>query len=382
MSEGLLSNSFSNIEVRLDDPNLGDLEKEWVLRCLDSSYVSTYGPFVPEFESVFADYLGCRSAVALQNGTSGLHISLYELGIGEEDEVILPVLTFIATANAVKYVRAKPVFVDVDPFTWNIDLEKLQDAITDRTRAIIAVHLYGNPSAMLEISKIAEKNGLYVLEDATESLGAAYRGSFTGTIGDFGVFSFNGNKIITTGGGGMIVGADENRLSHIRFLINQARDDTRGYYHTEIGFNYRMTNLEASLGLAQMKRLDEFLTRKRTYYEIYTEVLSGIDEIRFQGALPEADGMRWMNSIIIDTKKVGSSIPELQADLRQKGIPTRRVFMPLVESPPYSQSDKRGFPNAYEIYQNGLCMPSSTMNDPSIIRKAAECLAETLKGTH
>ncbi len=256
------------MNIELDAPNLGEKEKEYLMKCIDSSYVSTYGSFVPEFEEKFAKYLRAKRAVSTQSGTAAIHIALYELGIGSGDEVVVPVLTFVATVNPVMYVGATPVFVDVDPETWNIDPEEIKKVITPRVKAVIPVHLYGNPANMEEIMYISEKYGIPVIEDATESLGAKFRGKFTGTFGKFGCFSFNGSKIITTGGGGMVVTNDEKAADHIKFLINQARDPSKGYYHPEIGFNYRMTNLETSLGLAQFERLDEFLRKKRKFHDI------------------------------------------------------------------------------------------------------------------
>jgi len=206
-------------------------------------------------------------------------MALYEVGIGPGDEVIVPVLTFVATVNPIKYVGATPVFVDVDIHTWNIDPAKIEENITKKTKAIIPVHLYGNPCNMDEITKIAYKHNLYVIEDATESLGAKHKGVHTGTLGDLGCFSFNGNKVITTGGGGMVIGNNEKHLAHIKFLVNQARDESKGYYYPEIGFNYRMTNLEAAVGLAQFKRLNDFLVKKRTFNMIYRDELKSCKEI-------------------------------------------------------------------------------------------------------
>ena len=250
------------MNIYLDDPNIGDLEKEYMARALESGFVSTVGPFVPEFEEGFAEYIQSAGGVSTQSGTAALHMALHELGIGEGDEVIVPVLTFVATVNPVLYVGATPVFVDVDRETWNVDPAEIKKSISERTKAIIPVHLYGNPCDMEAIMRIAKRHGLYVIEDATESLGATYHGKYMGTFGDFGCFSFNGNKIITTGGGGMIVGDDAEGLAHIRYLINQAKDASREDYHEEVGFNYRMTNIEAALGMAQLQRLDNFLGKK------------------------------------------------------------------------------------------------------------------------
>ncbi|MGE5582417.1 MAG: aminotransferase class I/II-fold pyridoxal phosphate-dependent enzyme, partial [Bacillota bacterium] len=280
--------------IQLDAPNLGELEKEYLLKAVESGYVSTAGPFVPEFEARFASYLKAGACVAVQSGTAALHMALYELGIKEGDEVIVPAITFVASVNPVTYVGATPVLVDIDPDTWNIDPDKIEKTITPRTKAIIPVHLYGFPCDMDAIMDIANRHGLYVIEDATESLGATYKGRYTGTIGHIGCFSFNGNKVITTGGGGMIATNNLKQAEHIKFLVNQARDASKGYYHPEIGFNYRMTNLEAALGLAQFERLSEFLRKKREFYQIYQETFAGVDSVKEQEALGDTQTSAWL----------------------------------------------------------------------------------------
>ncbi len=347
-------------EILLDTPNLGELEKEYLIRCIDSTFVSTAGPFVPEFEEKFANYIGTKKAISLQSGTAALHMALYELGIRPKDEIIVPVITFIATVNPIIYLGATPVFVDVDPKTWNIDPKEVEKVITKRTKAIIPVHLYGNPCDMDELMYISQKYGIPIIEDATESLGATYSGKMTGTFGILNAFSFNGNKIITTGGGGMLVTDNKKMGEHIKFLINQARDIRKGYYHPEIGFNYRMTNLEASLGLAQLERLNEFLSKKREFAKIYMEEFQDIKEIEFQKEYKNAEGSWWLTSIKISSDK---SIPEIQKELKEKGIPTRRIFNPIVEFPPYKKFKKSDYRNAYEIYEKGLNLPSSTVNE-------------------
>lgn len=361
-------------EIYLDAPNVGELEKKYLSKAIDSGYISTIGPFVSKFEEKFANYLGASKAVSTQSGTAALHISLYELGIGKGDEVIVPALTFIATVNPIMYVGAKPVFVDVDMNTWNIDPDEIEKNITEKTKAILLVHLYGNPCDMEHIMKIADKHNLHVIEDATESLGAKYKGKFTGTFGDFGCFSFNGNKIITTGGGGMVVGKDTKRLEHIKFLVNQARDESNGYYHPEIGFNYRMTNIEASLGLAQMERVEEFLAKKRLFHSIYKEELK-INGIRFQNEYETADGSYWLTGIVFE-KEI--DIPLLQAKLGEKGIPNRRIFMPITEFPPYVSHKRSDYKYSYEIYKRGLCLPGSTLNSGDDIYYICKTLTETI----
>lgn len=366
-------------QILLDAPNLGQLEKDYLLKTIDTGFVSTAGDYVPEFENRFARYLNAGNyCVSVQSGTAALHIALYELGIGEGDEVIVPAVTFVATVNPVIYVGATPVFVDIDKYTWNIDPDEVRKAVTPRTKAIIPVHLYGFPCNMGEIMDIAARYNLFVIEDATESLGATYQGKMTGTLGDIGCFSFNGNKVITTGGGGMIATSDQKCAEHIKFLVNQARDAAQGYYHPEVGFNYRMTNLEAALGLAQLERLAEFLAKKREFYQIYREIFTGFPEIAMQQEEKNACSSVWLSSVKIDTHKIGLTIPEIQTRLKERGIPTRRIFQPITDFPPYQKYKTGVFPNTYNLFENGLNLPSSTLNTPEMIYNTARTLVEVL----
>lgn len=362
-------------KIYLDAPNIGELEKKYLDRAIDTGYVSTIGPYVSKFEDRFAGYIGAKKAVSIQSGTSAIHISLYELGIGKGDEVIVPALTFVATANPIVYVGAKPVFADVDAGTWNIDPAEIEKRITKKTKAIIPVHLYGNPCDMGKIMRIAGKYKLFIIEDATESLGAKYKGRHTGTFGDLGCFSFNGNKIITTGGGGMVVGNDEKKVEHIKFLVNQARDESKGYYHPEVGFNNRMTNIEAALGLAQMKKLKGFLKKKRAHDNIYREELKDAGYMRFQEKYPSADSSSWLTCIVFE-KDI--DIVSLQKKLNEKHIPARRIFMPVVEFPPYRNAKSGNYRNSYRIYDKGLCLPSSTLNSDDDVYYVCRILRRAL----
>ena len=364
-------------KIHLDAPNIGGLEKKYLNKAIDSGYVSTIGPYVSNFEEKFARYLGVKNAVSTQSGTSAIHIALYELGIGEGDEVIVPALTFIATVNPVTYLGANPVFVDVDIKTWNISPEEIRKKITKRTKAIIPVHFYGNPCNMDEIMKIARKYNIYVVEDATESLGARFKGIYAGTFGDLGCFSFNGNKIITTGGGGMVVGNNEKRLNHIKFLVNQARDESRDYFYPEIGFNYRMTNIEAAFGLAQMKRVNEFLAKKRRFNVIYRNELKRIKNIRFQEEYEGAYSSFWLICVTFEEKV---NIKALVRKLSDKGISTRRVFMPVTELPPYKKYKRVVYKNSYYIYEKSLCLPSSTLNSENDIHFVCSAIKKIIKG--
>ena len=362
------------MHIELDSPNLGELEKKYLCDCVDSTFVSTIGPFVTKFEEGFAAYLHTTRAVSVQSGTAALHIALVELGIGAGDEVILPALTFVASANPVRYVGAVPVFADVDPVTWTMSAEAVEAAITPRTKAIMPVHIYGNPCDMDAIMAIAKKHDLFVIEDATESLGATYNGQFTGTIGDIGCYSFNGNKVITTGGGGMVVAKEDKRAEHMKFLVNQARDASKGFYHTEIGYNMRMTNLEASLGLAQMERLNGFLEQKKRFNQIYREVLADVPFVKFQNELPNAKSAWWLSSVTINHLR--KDIPTIQRELKERGIPTRRLFVPITKFPPYAEFNRDCTPVTDELYTYGLNLPSSTVNSEEAARFVAESLKE------
>ncbi len=362
-------------KIYLDAPNVGELEKEYLARAIDAGYVSTAGPFVGEFEERFAGYLGVNAAVSTQSGTAALRLALHELGVGPGDEVIVPALTFIATANPVSYVGATPVFADVDTDTWTIDPSDMEKRVTDRTKAVIPVHIYGNPCPMDEILAIARARGLYVIEDATESLGALYKGRHTGTIGDFGCFSFNGNKLITTGGGGMITGNDDERLRHIKFLVNQARDAGGGYYHPEIGFNERMTNIEAALGLAQLERLEGFLEMKRRFRAIYREGLEGSGTAKLQKECPDGRSSFWLTCALFDRRVNPDNLLER---MKAEGVPARRVFTPLVECPPYAKYKDGDYGNAYGIFERGICLPGSTLNGEDDIFSVCNMLKDML----
>ena len=366
------------MEIALDAPNLGELEKEALVRCIDSGYVSTFGPFVSEFESRFSDFLGVRSAVAVQSGSEGLFLTLLQAGVGPGDEVILPVMSFVASANPVVRLGARPVFVDVDPSTWNIDPEAVESAITDRTKVILPVHLYGNPCDMERIMAVAAHHGCVVVEDAAESLGASFGSTMTGAFGKFGVFSFNGNKIITTGGGGAVVVEDASDEAHIRHLINQARDVAKGYYHTEIGYNLSMTNLEASLGLAQLARLSAFLDRKRDHARRYREGFSVVPTVTLQEESAGARSSWWLTSVKVSSER---DISDIQTGLRAKGVPTRRLFPPIVEFPPYRQYATDVYPHACDLYDRGLNLPSSTVNGEREIEHVIAALLDVIGST-
>jgi perosamine synthetase len=351
----------SAIWIPLDAPNIGDLEKEYVTRAVASGYVSTVGPLVAEFEERFAAYVGAQYAVATVNGTSAIHLALRLLGIGPGDEVIVPALTFVGTVNPVVYAGATPVAVDVDPQTWNISVNALEKAVTERTRAVIPVHLYGNPADMTAVGEIARRYGLYIIEDAAEALGATFRDRHVGTLGDLGVFSFNGNKVMTTGGGGMLVTDDRDMAARARLLVNQGRASGMiEYEHQEIGYNYRLTNLQAALGLAQMERLPEFLVVKRRNAALYRQELQGVPGLQWQTELEGAKSNWWLFSILIDGQEYGMEKGAVAERLLAAGVQVRPLFRPLACQPAYTQYGFKKCAVSELLFSKGLNLPSAT----------------------
>jgi len=346
--------------IPVAEPCLGEEELKNVIGAVKSGWISSKGKFIEEFEREFAKYCGVKYGVATANGTVALHLALKALGIGKNDEVILPTLTFVATANAVTYCNAKPVFVDSHPEYWCIDPEKIEEKITKNTRAIIVVHLYGHPCDMDWIMDIAEDKGLYVIEDCAEAHGAEYKGKKVGAFGDIVCFSFYGNKIITTGEGGMCLTNNEELAEKMRILSDHGMSKHKKYWHDIVGFNYRMTNLQAAIGVAQLRKLDEFIEKKRQIAKWYAEKLKELEEkglIKLHPEMPWAKCVYWMYSILIEDKIKKISRDTLMKRLEEKGIETRPFFVPMHLLPMYSGSEKR--PVAEELARKGLNLPSS-----------------------
>ncbi len=333
-------------------PSIGDREKKYVNAAMDSGWVSSKGAFLDRFEKEFAAYLGVAHGVSAANGTVALHLAFAALGIGPGDEVIVPTLTYIASVNAITYTGAKPVFVDSDPTCWNLDPGLIERAITPRTKAIEVVHLYGHPTDMDPILEIATRHSLHVVEDAAESHGAMYKGRRVGTLGTVASFSFFGNKIITTGEGGMLVTNDDELAAHSRHLRGQGVSPTRTYWHDILGFNYRMTNIAAAMGCAQLERIDKTLSAKRTVADWYRRYLEGIEGVTLQTEASWARCVFWMNCILVD--------PELRdplmAHLAGEGIETRPFFYPAHTMPVYRTSER--FPVAERLGASGINLPS------------------------
>lgn len=343
--------------IPIAEPSLGEREIELVSDAVRSGWVSSIGEYVTAFETELASRCGVAHAVATSNGTTALHLALAVAGIGPDDEVIVPSLTFVATAAAVRYVGASPVLADSDPAHWCVDPDDLASRITPRTRAIVAVDLYGHPADMDALAEIASEHDLVLVEDAAESLGADYRGRPAGGLGLLGVLSFYGNKLITTGEGGAVLTDDPALAERARLLRDHAMDPNRRYWHGEIGFNYRITNMQAALGVAQLERLDEFLARKREIATVYRAGLDGLPGVTVQEEADWARSSWWMTTLRIDPAH-GVDRDELATRLRADGVDSRPAFVPL-HLLPHLQQDGT-LPIAEAVGAEGLSLPSST----------------------
>lgn len=322
-------------------PDLSPLERRYVAEAVASSWISSTGPFVERFEREWAALTGARSAVAVANGTVALHVALLALGAGPGDEVLVPSLTYIAAANAVRYVGAEPVFVDADPATWCLDPAHLAASVTPRTKGIIAVHLYGHPADMDAINAVASSRGLWVVEDAAEAHFARYRGRPVGTLGSIGTFSFYGNKVITSGEGGAITLNDPALEARVRMLRGQGMDPERRYFFPMVGYNYRLTNVACALLCAQLERREQLVARRRRVFNGYRRRLRGIPGIGFQPVAPWAEPAPWLFCITVDEEEYGVSRDALMDHLAKAEIETRPFFIPIHTLPPYSEASRR-----------------------------------------
>jgi perosamine synthetase len=339
-------------------PSLVGNEREYVLDCLESTWISSTGEYIERFEAAFANFCEASHAIACCNGTAALHLALLALGVAPGDEVIVPALTFVATANAVTYCGATPVFIDSEPDTWNIDPELIEEKISARTKAIIVVHLYGQPAALEEILSIARRHGVFVIEDAAEAHGATYNGRPVGSIADIGTFSFYGNKVITTGEGGMVVTNDDRFAHRIRRLKGQGMDPNKRYWFPIVGHNYRMTNIAAAIGLAQLEKIDWHLSRRLEVAGWYRELLSDVPGVSWQAEQSRSKHSYWMFSIIL-SENLALLRDDVMAFLLQHGIETRPVFHPMHTLPPYRRGDgSESYPVADRISRWGISLPT------------------------
>ena len=373
--------------IPLCAPHLEGREWDYVRDCLDSNWVSSVGPYVTRFEKAMAQRLGVRGAVATVNGTAALHVALLACGVAPDDEVLVPTLTFIAPANAVRYCGAWPVFIDVDPHTWQMDVALVERFLRDnckaddgrlvnrrsgrRVAALLPVHLLGHPVDMDPLVALAKSYGLKVVEDATESLGSLYKGRPAGTQGDVSCLSFNGNKLITTGGGGMIVTNDQALVDRTYYLTTQAKDDPLEYVHNEIGYNYRLTNLQAALGCAQLERVDGYIEKKRAIAARYREAFPNVPS---QSEAPWARATFWLYTVLIDKVDRREALRRLEL----QGIQTRPLWQPMHQSPAQRGAEVIGGAVAESIHRRALSLPSSVGLSESDQQRVVAALHEIL----
>ncbi|MBM3524059.1 MAG: DegT/DnrJ/EryC1/StrS family aminotransferase [Alphaproteobacteria bacterium] len=345
--------------IPVAEPVLGGNELAYVTDCITTNWISSQGAYVRRFEEMLGTMLGVEHVVSASNGTAALHLALLGYGIGAGDEVIVPDLTFAATINTVFHAGATPVIVDVDRRSWNIDPALVVAAITPRTKAIMPVHLYGQPADMDPLLALAAKHGLVVIEDAAEAVGARYKGRKCGTIGHAGTFSFFSNKVITTGEGGAVVLRDAEAAARARRMRDHGMDPAKRYWHNEVGYNYRLTNLQAAIGCAQLEQAEGFLARKRAIAARYRRGLTGAPGLEMAAQIDGLDNSYWMVSVIVDAESTGLPRDEIMKRLGEAGIDTRPLFYPLHEMPPYKAcAGNRAFPATTALSAQGFSLPS------------------------
>ena len=372
--------------IKLSIPHLAGNEKKYVDEAVESTWIVPLGPFVDEFEYRLGDYLHHKDVVALSAGTAAIHLGLVMAGVKAGDEVICQSLTFSASCNPIVYLGASPVLVDSEPETWNMSPSFLEEAIISRKKAtgrypaaIVVVDLYGMPARMDEIMAIASRYGIAVVEDAAEALGSEFDGKKCGTIGDYGVLSFNGNKIITTSGGGALICPDKTAAERVKFLSTQARENRPYYYHTTIGYNYRLSNVSAAIGCAQIEELPDRVKRRRCIHGLYSELLAGAEWVTVHDEPSQRFRSNfWLSTVSFDKSVVGRTPDEIRMLLLERGIETRLIWRPMHMQPVFADAPYYGGGCSDGIFENGLCLPSGTTLSDDDIAQVAEALKECL----
>lgn len=361
--------------IFLSPPHMSGMEQQFVQEAFASNYVAPLGPQVDAFEQEFAQKVGSKYALALSSGTAAIHLALIHLGVGLGDEVLVSSFTFAASANPVVYQRARPIFIDSEFQSWNMDPNLLEETLRKKARAgklpkaVIVVHLYGQCADMDSIMNICTRYEVPVIEDAAEALGANYKGLSPGIFGKAGIFSFNGNKIITTSGGGMLVSDDTTLIEHAQKLSTQARDPAPHYQHSEIGYNYRMSNVLAAIGRGQLRVLDKRVRRKREIFEFYRQILGDLPGIEFMPEAPWGRHNRWLTTITIDPESFGATREDVRIALEKENIESRPLWKPMHMQPVFRDYEAVGGRVSEDLFERGLCLPSGTaMTDADLHR--------------
>ena len=375
--------------IFLSSPHLSGNEMKYIQEAFDTNWIAPLGPNVDAFEKEIADYVGVKGAVALSSGTAAIHLALSLLDVKNGDSVFCSSLTFVATANPILYLGAEPVFIDSEPETWNMSPDALKGAFKDAARkgklpkAVIIVNLYGQSAKMDELLSICNQYQVPIIEDAAESLGSTYKGRPSGTFGDFGIFSFNGNKIITTSGGGMLVSNNEAALNKARFLATQARDPAPHYQHSQLGYNYRLSNLLAGVGRGQLEVLDNRVSIRRSIFHAYQQELSQIPGITFMPELENTFSNRWLTALTINENIVGVTTKEILAKLEVENIEARPVWKPLHLQPLFRNchyySHRKNQSISENLFQTGICLPSGSNMKTQDLLRVINCIKNTVK---
>ena len=363
------------------EPLLAGKELEYVTDCIKTNWISSSGKYIEFFEKGFAEYCGVKHGVSASNGTTSLHLALASLGLKPGDEVIMPAFTIGSTAFAAVYCGAKPVLVDCERDTWNMDVSKLSEKITKKTKVIMPVHMYGQTCDMDPLLELAEKHDLYVVEDAAEVHGAEYKGRKAGSMGDISSFSFYSNKIITTGEGGMILTDDNAIAERARSLKNLAHSKEKRFLHHDVGFNYRMTNIQAAIGLAQLERIDEYVEMRRRNAKLYSELLSDVEGLTLPVERRWVKNVYWMYSLLVEDS-FGMPRDKLMEELREKGVDTRTFFIPMNQQPVFREMGLfkgEKYPVSDEIGEKGFYLPSGSGLSDEEIAYVCDCIKEIKK---
>ncbi|QRK09325.1 aminotransferase class I/II-fold pyridoxal phosphate-dependent enzyme [Archangium violaceum] len=372
--------------IYLSSPHLGNLERGFVDEAFASNWIAPLGPHVEAFQEEFARCVGAPHALALSSGTAALHLALQLVGVSPGDEVLVSTLTFSASVNPIRYLGASPVFIDSERTSWNMDPALLSEELEVRARsgrlprAVVVVHLYGQSADLDPILAVCERHGVPVVEDAAEALGSTYKGRVPGTLGRVGIYSFNGNKILTTSGGGMLVSSDEALVRHALKLATQARDPAPHYQHSEIGYNYRLSNVLAAIGRGQLRVLEDRVAARRRNYEFYVRALAGVPGITFMPEAPWGRHTRWLTTLTIDPERFGADREAVRIALEREDIEARPVWKPMHLQPVFAAFERRGGGVAEELFHHGLCLPSGSNLTPDdlsrvveVVRSVARC---------
>jgi dTDP-4-amino-4,6-dideoxygalactose transaminase len=370
-----------SVKIWLSPPHMSGHEKKYVEAAFDSNWIAPAGPNIEAFERALSTYIGSQNVSALASGTAALHLALVVLGISRGDIVLCQSLTFAASANPIIYQGAIPVFIDSEPSTWNLCPNALEDAIKvyirkgRKPKAVIGVHLYGMPFALDVITEICTRYEIPLIEDAAEALGSLYGGQSVGTFGTLGIFSFNGNKIITSSAGGALTSNDEHLINQARYLSTQARDSAPHYEHSQIGYNYRISNICAGIGLGQMEVINERVNQRRSHFNFYRAKLTHLPGVSFQKEPDDCFSNRWLTTIIVDPKIAdGITIETIRLNLQKENIESRPIWKPMHLQPVFKDAAFFGGKVAEILFQNGLCLPSGSNLKPEELNEITTCI--------